>query len=258
MPGWRCRPSTSRSIRKRSCSSRPSSSPAVSRDSPEIVMERAWIGRVIEAPTGARRLALIVEYSNDIYARVGPLLPAVSAASSVDPDVGRAWQGLVARRRAGMARVIEVFDTRGELRDGLDRSLALDLMFGINRAETFLAFTVECGWTTRAVQGVASSRRSRASCFRMTWPWRLWQTARQRSWTFRSGTSSACSPERPGDRPTRRETSGSGFGAASVVRSELGPGRSSGRGACGPPRCGRRRPGSPRSTIDSTTAVSPA
>ena len=41
-------------------------------DSSEVVMERAWIGRVMQAPTGGRRLALIVEHSNDIYARVGP------------------------------------------------------------------------------------------------------------------------------------------------------------------------------------------
>ena len=43
--------------------------------------------------------------------------------------------------------VIETFAARGELRTGLDPSLALDLLFGINRAETYLAFTVECGWT---------------------------------------------------------------------------------------------------------------
>ena len=116
-------------------------------DAPEAVMERAWIARVMEAPTGSRRLALIVEHGNEIYARVGPLLRAVSAASSVDPDVDRAWQGMVARRRSGMGRIIEVFAARGELREGLDPSLALDLLFGINRAETYLAFTVECGWT---------------------------------------------------------------------------------------------------------------
>ena len=116
-------------------------------DAPESVMERAWIGLVAEAPTGTRRLALIVEHGNEIYARVGPLLPAVSAASSVDPDVDRAWQGMVARRRAGMGRIIGVFAARGELREGLDPSLALDLLFGVNRAETYLAFTVECGWS---------------------------------------------------------------------------------------------------------------
>jgi hypothetical protein len=32
--------------------------------------------------------------------------------------------------------IIEVFAARGELRDGLDPSLALDLLFGINRADT--------------------------------------------------------------------------------------------------------------------------
>ena len=116
-------------------------------DAPQSVMERPWIGRVIEAPAGARRLALIIEHGSAIYARVGPLLGALNAAASVDPDVDRAWQGLVARRRAGMGTVIEVFAARGELRDGLDPSLALDLLFGTNRAETYLAFTVECGWT---------------------------------------------------------------------------------------------------------------
>ena len=115
--------------------------------SPEAVMERAWIGQVLAATTGPRRLALIVEHGNDIYARVGPLLRAVSAASSVDPDVDRAWQDLVARRRAGMGRIIDVFAARGELRESLAPSLALDLLFGVNRAETYLAFTVECGWT---------------------------------------------------------------------------------------------------------------
>jgi TetR/AcrR family transcriptional regulator of autoinduction and epiphytic fitness len=116
-------------------------------DAPEAVMERAWIGQVAAATTGPRRLALIVEHGSEIYARVGPLLGAVNAAASVDPDVDRAWKGLVARRRAGMRQIIDVFAARGELRDGLDPSLALDLLFGTNRSETYLAFTVECGWS---------------------------------------------------------------------------------------------------------------
>jgi AcrR family transcriptional regulator len=115
-------------------------------EAPLAVMDRAWIGKVLDAASGPRRLALIVEHGNDIYRRVGPLLPAVSAARSVDPDVDRAWQALVARRRAGMGRIIDVFAGRGELRHGLDPALALDLLFGIHRAETYLAFTVECEW----------------------------------------------------------------------------------------------------------------
>ncbi len=114
---------------------------------PEDPVDRAWFGRVLGAESGTLRLALIVELGNDIYMRLGPLMPALRAASSVDPTVDLAWQGLVARRREGMARVIDVFAGRDELRPELDPHLALDLLFGLHRSETYLAFTQECGWS---------------------------------------------------------------------------------------------------------------
>ena len=52
------------------------------------------------------------------------------------------------RRRSGMRRIVdEAFAPRRELREGLDPGLALDLLFGLHRAEVFVAFTVECSWT---------------------------------------------------------------------------------------------------------------
>jgi TetR/AcrR family transcriptional regulator of autoinduction and epiphytic fitness len=115
-------------------------------DGPEDPVERVWFDRVMAASSGARRLALIVELGNEIYRRVAPLMPAVRAAASVDPGVDLAWQGLAARRRDGMRRVIDVFVRREELRPGLGADLALDLLFGVHRSETYLAFTEECGW----------------------------------------------------------------------------------------------------------------
>ena len=115
-------------------------------DGPEDPVERFWFDRVMAASSGARRLALIVELGNEIYRRVAPLMPAVRAAASVDPGVDLAWQGLAARRRDGMRRVIDVFVRREELRPGLGADLALDLLFGVHRSETYLAFTEECGW----------------------------------------------------------------------------------------------------------------
>jgi AcrR family transcriptional regulator len=115
-------------------------------NAPEDPVERAWFARVITAKSGARRLALVVELGNEIYRRVGPLMPAVRAAASVDPGVDVAWQGLAVRRRDGMRQVIEVLARNGELRPGLDPVLALDLLFGVHRLETYLAFIEECGW----------------------------------------------------------------------------------------------------------------
>ncbi|MDX6400280.1 MAG: hypothetical protein QOF27_886 [Gaiellaceae bacterium] len=114
---------------------------------PEDVLARDWIAEVLDALSGPRRLALIVEHGNEIYRRIGPLLPAVQSAASIDPDVALAWRGLVERRRHGMRRVVdEAFARRGELRAGLDPELALDVLFGLHRAEVFVAFTAECGW----------------------------------------------------------------------------------------------------------------
>ena len=115
---------------------------------PEDVLARDWMAEVVDAPDGPRRLALIVEHGNEMYRRVGPVLPAVHSAASVDPEVALAWQGLVDGRRHGMRRIVdEVFARRHELRPGLDPELALDLLFGLHRAEVYVAFTVECGWT---------------------------------------------------------------------------------------------------------------
>ena len=113
---------------------------------PEDPVERAWFGRVMAASSGPRRLALVVEFGNEIYRRIGPLMPAVRAAASVDPNIDRAWRDVAARRRDGMHRVIDALEHRDELRPGLHPSLALDLLFGVQRSETYLAFTEECGW----------------------------------------------------------------------------------------------------------------
>jgi hypothetical protein len=42
--------------------------------------------------------------------------------------------------------VIDVFTRRNELRPGLSPTVALDLLCGVHRIETYLAFTEECGW----------------------------------------------------------------------------------------------------------------
>lgn len=115
-------------------------------DAPENPVDRSWFIDVMAATSGVRRLALVVELGNEIYRRVAPLMPAVHAAAAVDPGVDLAWRELEARRREGMRRAIDAFAHRTELRPGLDPAIALDLMFGVHRLETYLAFTKECGW----------------------------------------------------------------------------------------------------------------
>ncbi len=94
-----------------------------------------------------------------------------------------------------MGQIIEVFAVRGELRDGLDPSLALDLLFGINRAETYLAFTVECGWTMARYKAWQFATLARQLLPAAIGRGRRWRAARQTLPTCRSGTSSRSSSD---------------------------------------------------------------
>jgi TetR/AcrR family transcriptional regulator of autoinduction and epiphytic fitness len=112
------------------------------------VTERPWVREAIAATDGGRRLALTVEGGNSIYRRLAPMLGAVGAATALDTEVALSWTQLVARRRDGMRSLVGLMAARGELRPGLDEALATDVLFGLLRPELYLAFVVECGWST--------------------------------------------------------------------------------------------------------------
>jgi hypothetical protein len=97
---------------------------------------------------------------------IDPVAPSLERATRVHEDLtlGAPHEvgGLVARRRDGMRRVIDLFAVRSELRPGLDPGLALDLLIGIHRWETFQAFTVECGWSLARYQAWQFATLARA------------------------------------------------------------------------------------------------
>jgi hypothetical protein len=108
-------------------------------------MARSWVTRVVEAPDGARRLAILCEEASLIYLRIAPLVAAVLAAA--DPDVSVAWQRTVQGRRSGMQRIMGLMASKGELREGVSPELAADILSGLHRHELYLAFTREAGWS---------------------------------------------------------------------------------------------------------------
>ncbi|MEP6640246.1 MAG: TetR/AcrR family transcriptional regulator [Chloroflexota bacterium] len=114
---------------------------------PRSDIAREWIREAHAAPDSGRRLAIAVEAGAEIYRRVGPMFEAFLAAASADDDVLAAWQRITSERRAGMTRFVDAMADRDELRSGLSRSYATDILVALHRQEVFLAFTNDCGWT---------------------------------------------------------------------------------------------------------------
>ena len=62
----------------------------------------------------------------------------------------RGMASIVQQRREGIRRIVHSLADRGLLRPGLDPDRAADIVFGLQRPETFTAFVHECGWTVGA------------------------------------------------------------------------------------------------------------
>lgn len=110
-------------------------------------MERDWVKEAMTDPDGRRTIALMVEYGNDIYARVAPVWEAIGQGASVEPDVAEAWDEIVEQRRLGIIQIIESLDDRGQLKEGLAVDRAADIIFGLQRPETLTVFVTERGWS---------------------------------------------------------------------------------------------------------------
>lgn len=109
-------------------------------------MERDWVLEAMTDSDGHRGLALMIEYGNDIYARIAPLWAAIGQGASIEPEVAEVWEGIVEQRRQGIRRIIDSLALRGQLKEGLTADRAADIVYGLHRPETFAVFVDERGW----------------------------------------------------------------------------------------------------------------
>ncbi|GAA4360013.1 TetR/AcrR family transcriptional regulator [Microbacterium rhizosphaerae] len=112
---------------------------------PDPVMQRAWIARVMNAPTGGRALAIALSNGVDIYARAAPLWPAIRAASS-DPTVVSYWEGVGRGRRIGMQQVVDRLARMGALREDVDAARAGDILFTLHSHDSYTTLVTDASW----------------------------------------------------------------------------------------------------------------
>ncbi len=113
---------------------------------PPAEVEPPWMQEVLNTSDGRRVLALSVEHGIDMAARVAPLVGAINAAASTDPDFARYWDTTCTTRRNGTTQLVTVLATNGQLRPGLSAQRAADITYATSSHETILAFLSVCGW----------------------------------------------------------------------------------------------------------------
>ncbi len=104
-----------------------------------------WYRDFEGAKTAGRALEVFVEASLEVFARAGPLWPAITAAA-FDPEVKVTAEVAERRRAEGYRLVVEQLAAKGGLRAGLTLSRATDVLLTVASAETYLQLTAGRGW----------------------------------------------------------------------------------------------------------------
>jgi len=104
--------------------------------------------RALQEPDGTKALALWVDAAMPVYERTSAIGDAGRAAYLSDPDIADWWARSEALRVDGCVLIVEALARHGVLRDGLDTREAADILATTLSPQSFLAFTVDRGWTT--------------------------------------------------------------------------------------------------------------
>lgn len=127
-------------------------------DRPEPPHQRAWFAAMVAEPDPVRALHLLLDGTQGIYDRLGPL---VSVFRSGDPEVAAMWRHSEKLRYDGMRLVAKELLRKGEARSGVDLKTATDVVYVLLSADTHHSFAA-LKWTPAQWQTWAADTVARA------------------------------------------------------------------------------------------------
>ncbi len=122
-------------------------------DIEELLPWHPWWSDFQAAPTSADALEIFITHGVEILRRVGPLVPAMHAASG-EPDAAEVVRAGEQRRVASYREAIGVLARKpGGLRRRLSEEAATDLLVVLFSADLHQAVSVGRGWSTSRCVG---------------------------------------------------------------------------------------------------------
>jgi AcrR family transcriptional regulator len=113
------------------------------------VVDRARLMEVRAEPDARRKLALYGDHLAAVAPRHVPLQLVIRDAAATHHDAAAVWAELQAERLRGMAMFAAVLAEEGQLRTGVSRSAARDVLWTYNSAEVFQLLVLERGWSAK-------------------------------------------------------------------------------------------------------------
>ncbi|WP_432559017.1 TetR/AcrR family transcriptional regulator [Granulicoccus sp. GXG6511] len=111
------------------------------------VGQAEWEQGMAAAEDAAALLDSVVEIGHQIMHQVSPLMDVARIGGLTDPEVEEVYRFHEDWRRADFARFVADLDRLHGLRPGLTVATATDVVLTVFGPESYLSFSVRCGWS---------------------------------------------------------------------------------------------------------------
>jgi AcrR family transcriptional regulator len=108
-------------------------------------------GRALAEPDGTIALALWVDAALPVYERASAISDSGRSAYLSDPEIAAWWSRSETLRLDACVRMVQALADHGSLRSGLSVPEAADILATTLSPQSFLAFTVDRGWSVDRV-----------------------------------------------------------------------------------------------------------
>ena len=116
------------------------------------VGERPAIRAIREEPDPRKQVAGYAATQPGIHRRAGPLLRALRDAKGSNPELGRLWDEMEARRLDGQGRFVRMLAERGALRPGLAADAGTDIAWTLCSLAVYDSLVLDRGWSSERYQ----------------------------------------------------------------------------------------------------------
>lgn len=120
---------------------------SVGDDEPVALLERPWMDQMRSAPDGSGAVAVWLDVSRDIYARVSPVMRVVREAAGSDPEMAEQQRLSRSQTLTAHRMLAEHLAERGCLRAGMDVDEAGEVLYGLVSLDLYVLFVDELGWS---------------------------------------------------------------------------------------------------------------
>jgi AcrR family transcriptional regulator len=111
------------------------------------VGQQPWFREVVHEPDPVRKLRLNARNSRVVKERAGGLMKVLQGAAETDPQIDELWQRIQTEFHANQRSIVELLETSGALRAGLDVDGATDIMWALNHPSLYQLLVGDRGWT---------------------------------------------------------------------------------------------------------------